>query len=114
MDSNKSKMKNIKAKIELEPDFPWVATPQSSEWIIYIISYAYNPFTAPWRGKYNNNKQDMLLLYLRWKKVQWNSIIIIISIIILSCLTSSDNSKPIQKRISVNDEGLSTPITIKS
>ena len=28
--------------------FSGVATPQSSEWIIYIISYAYNPFTAPW------------------------------------------------------------------
>ena len=27
---------------------PWGAIPQSSEWIIYIISYAYNPFTAPW------------------------------------------------------------------
>ena len=47
MDLNKSKMKNIKAQLELEPDFPGVATPQSSEWIIYIISYAYNPFTAP-------------------------------------------------------------------
>ena len=33
---------------ELEPNFPGVATPQSSEWIIYIIVYAYNPFTAPW------------------------------------------------------------------
>ena len=32
-------------------------------------------------------------------------------IIILSCLTSLDSSKPIQKRISVNHEGLSTPIT---
>ena len=42
-------MKNIKAK--LEPDFPGVATPQSSEWIFYIISYAYNPFTAPWGVK---------------------------------------------------------------
>ena len=50
MDLNKSKMKNIKAKLELEPNFPGVATPQSSEWIIYIISYAYNPFTAPWGG----------------------------------------------------------------
>ena len=48
MDLNKSKMKNIKAWIEFEPNFPGVATPQSSEWIIYIISYAYNPFTAPW------------------------------------------------------------------
>ena len=35
----------------------------------------------------------------------------IIIIIILSCLTSSDSSKPIQKRISVNHEGISTPIT---
>ena len=31
MDLNKSKMKNIKAKQELEPNFPGVATPQSSE-----------------------------------------------------------------------------------
>ena len=52
MDFNKSKMKNIKALLELEPNFPGVATPQSSEPIIYIISYAYNPFTAPW-GKGN-------------------------------------------------------------
>ena len=36
--------------IELEPNFHGVATPQSSEWIIYIISYAYNPFTAPLGG----------------------------------------------------------------
>ena len=48
MDFNKSKMKNINAKLELEPNFPRVATPQSSEWITYIISYAYNPFSAPW------------------------------------------------------------------
>ena len=47
-DLNKSKIKkNIKAWLELEPNFPGVATPQSSEWIIYIIFYAYNPFTAP-------------------------------------------------------------------
>ena len=32
-------------------------------------------------------------------------------IINLSCLTSLDSSKPIQKRISVNHEGLSRPIT---
>ena len=31
MDVNKSKMKNIKAQQELEPNFPGVATPQSSE-----------------------------------------------------------------------------------
>ena len=31
MDFNKSKMKNIKAKLELEPNFPGVATPQSIE-----------------------------------------------------------------------------------
>ena len=30
--------KNLTAKPELEPNFPGVATPQSSEWIIYIIS----------------------------------------------------------------------------
>ena len=47
MDFNKSKMKNIKAWLELEPNFPGVATPQSSEWIIYMISYTNNPFTAP-------------------------------------------------------------------
>ena len=51
MDLNKSKMKSIKAYLELEPNFPGVATPQSSEWIIYIISYAYNQFTAPWGGR---------------------------------------------------------------
>ena len=43
--------KNIKALLELEPNFPGVATPRSSEWIVYIISYAYNPFTAPWGAK---------------------------------------------------------------
>ena len=32
-------MKNIKAWLELEPNFPGVATAQSSELIIYIISY---------------------------------------------------------------------------
>ena len=37
---------------------------------------------------------------------------IIVDIIISSCLTSSDSSKPIQKRISANHEGLSTHITI--
>ena len=31
MDLNKSKMKNIKAELELEPNFSGVATPQSSE-----------------------------------------------------------------------------------
>ena len=40
--------KIIKSKLELEPNFPGVTTPQSSELIIYIISYTYNPFTAPW------------------------------------------------------------------
>ena len=34
-----------------------------------------------------------------------------IIIIILSCLTSLDSSDPIQMRISINHEGLSTPIT---
>ena len=34
-----------------------------------------------------------------------------IIIIILSCLTSFDSSKPIQKKISVNHDGLSTLIT---
>ena len=41
-------IKNEKHDSELEPNFPGVATPQSSEWIIYITSYAYNPFTVPW------------------------------------------------------------------
>ena len=45
---NTSKMKNIKALLELEPNFPGVATPQNREWIICIISYTYNPSTAPW------------------------------------------------------------------
>ena len=31
-------MKNMKAWLELEPNFPGVAIPQSSEWITYIIS----------------------------------------------------------------------------
>ena len=31
--------------------YPGVATPQSRKWIIYIIAYAYNPFTAPWGGR---------------------------------------------------------------
>ena len=51
MDLNKSKMKLIKTWLELEPNFPVVATPQSSELIIYIISYAYNLFTATWGMK---------------------------------------------------------------
>ena len=51
MDLNKPKIKNKKAKLELEPNFPGVATPQSSERIISIISYAYNPFSAPWGDK---------------------------------------------------------------
>ena len=38
MDLDKSKMKNTKSLPELEPNFPVVATPQSSERIIYIIS----------------------------------------------------------------------------
>ena len=50
MDLNKSKMKNMKAQLELEPNFPGVATPQSREWIIDIISYDNNPLTAPWGG----------------------------------------------------------------
>ena len=45
LDLNKLKQKNIKAWLELEPNFPGVATPQSSELIIYIISYAYNPLS---------------------------------------------------------------------
>ena len=56
MDLNKSKTKNIKAQLELEPNFPGVATPQSSECIIDIISYTYNPFTAPWGETDNENR----------------------------------------------------------
>ena len=41
MDLHKSKMKNIKAWLEMEPNFPGVATPQSKEWIICIISSTY-------------------------------------------------------------------------
>ena len=43
-------MKNIKAWLELEPNFPGVATNQKAvtELSIYIISYTYNSFTAPW------------------------------------------------------------------
>ena len=57
MNLNKSKIKNIKAELEREPNFPGVATPQSSEWIICIISYTYNPSTA--RGV---NYYSLLLL----------------------------------------------------
>ena len=32
---------------EKHKNIPGVATPQSSKWIIYIIAYTYNPFTAP-------------------------------------------------------------------
>ena len=42
------KKKNIKAQLELEPNFPGVATPQRSEWVICIISYTNNPSSAPW------------------------------------------------------------------
>ena len=59
MDLNKSKMKNIKDQRELEPDFPGVATPQSSELIICIISYTYNPSTAAW-GEVMTN------FFMRW------------------------------------------------
>ena len=55
MDLNKSKMRNIKAELELEPNFPGVATPQSSEWIISIISYTYNPLTGPWGALSNRH-----------------------------------------------------------
>ena len=65
MDFNKSKMKNIKAWLELEPNFPGVATPQSSEWIIYIISYTYNPFTASLWGATNlSTTEELRINYL--------------------------------------------------
>ena len=54
--------------------------------------------------KFNWQKNKM---HLNNRKIT----IIIIIIIILRCLTSLDTSKPIKKRISVNHEGLSTPIT---
>ena len=37
-----------KSLARARPNFPGVATPQSSEWIINIISYSNNQFTAPW------------------------------------------------------------------
>ena len=40
--------KRHKSLARAQANFPGATTPQSSEWIIYIISYAYNPFTAPW------------------------------------------------------------------
>ena len=51
MDLNKSKIKNIKASPELGLT-SLGSHPQSSEWIIYIIYYTYNPFTAPGGGGY--------------------------------------------------------------
>ena len=36
--------------IEHEPNFPGVATAQSSEWIIYIISFTFNPIYCPLGG----------------------------------------------------------------
>ena len=50
MDLNKLKIKNIKDQLELGPNFPGVATPQSVERIVCIISYTYNPSTAPFRA----------------------------------------------------------------
>ena len=61
MDLNKSKMKNINAWLELEPNFPGVTTPQTNERIIYIISYTYNPFTAPWRVSHSNTPADTVM-----------------------------------------------------
>ena len=69
MELNKSRMKNIKGWFELEPNFPGVATPQRSEWIMYIISYAYNPFNGHLGGRYNNNKHNMVVFYNKWKKI---------------------------------------------
>ena len=51
-------MKNIKAQLELEPNFPGVATPQSSEWIICIISFTNNPLTAPRGEKEDQDTED--------------------------------------------------------
>ena len=58
---------NIKAWLKLEPNFPGVATPQNSLWIIYIISYAYDPFTAPWGGCLDNMLIKNLLKWLTFK-----------------------------------------------
>ena len=60
MDLNKLKMKNIKASLDLEPNFPGVATPQSSEWIIYIIFYTSNPFAAPRGGGSSLHEQTVI------------------------------------------------------
>ena len=56
LDLHKSKIKNIKANQELEPNFPGVATPEISEWIICIISILIlHLLAAPWGElKYNN------------------------------------------------------------
>ena len=47
-------------ELELEPNFPGVATPQSSVWIICITSYTYDPSTAPW-GAFLKEVKKILL-----------------------------------------------------
>ena len=47
---------------------PGVAMPCISD-EINNLTYTYNPSTALCREKYNNNKYNMLLLYLRWEKL---------------------------------------------
>ena len=47
MDLSKSKTKIIIAWLELELNFSGVATPQSSERIIYTIIYTYNYLLPP-------------------------------------------------------------------
>ena len=49
------------------------------QWINYLpnLTYTYNPSTAPVArgGEYDDDDNNKLVLpYLRWKKVQWNSV----------------------------------------
>ena len=62
-------------------------------------------------GFVTSNVMTFILIVKQSTHIFWIDIIINIIIIIISCLTCLDNSKPIQKRISVNHEGLSTPNT---
>ena len=54
---------------------PRVATPRGSGWITSRTYPTHIIHPQPLEEKkYDNNKHDMSLLYLRWKKVQLNSI----------------------------------------
>ena len=65
-------IENEESLLQLEPNFPAVALPQRNERIIYIISYAYNPFTAPWGVQKTTlklkqiSKQETKLIYVRF------------------------------------------------